>query len=245
MSGVRSELTIDQLAQRTGMSARNIRAHQSRGLLDPPTLRGRTGFYNDEHIARIRLIQRLQADGYSLELIRRLLRAAGDSTENVLRLAEALHAPFGDERPRIVELPDLQRRFRSKARQPLDRAQQIGLLRALDDGRYVEVTPQAWRGAEMFAELGVPVDELLEVGAEVRKHTDAIATAFVRLFLDKVWRPFEEAGHPEEGLDEVVQKLERLRPMTSAVVLSMFQMSMGDAASRSGAELERLGRRRR
>ena len=31
-------LTIDQLAQRTGMTVRNIRAHQSRGLL--PAARG-------------------------------------------------------------------------------------------------------------------------------------------------------------------------------------------------------------
>ena len=30
------ELTIDRHAQETGMSARNIRAHQSRGLLAPP-----------------------------------------------------------------------------------------------------------------------------------------------------------------------------------------------------------------
>ena len=30
------ELTIDELAHETGMTARNIRAHQSRGLLPPP-----------------------------------------------------------------------------------------------------------------------------------------------------------------------------------------------------------------
>ena len=31
-----ADLTIDQLAQRTGMTVRNLRAHQSRGLLLPP-----------------------------------------------------------------------------------------------------------------------------------------------------------------------------------------------------------------
>ena len=39
------QLTIDQLAQRTGMTVRNIRAHQSRGLLPPPAVRARTGYY--------------------------------------------------------------------------------------------------------------------------------------------------------------------------------------------------------
>ena len=33
----KSELTIDRLARKTGMTARNIRAHQSRGLLALPT----------------------------------------------------------------------------------------------------------------------------------------------------------------------------------------------------------------
>src|ERR1700757_5051370 len=90
MAVASDELTIDQLAQRTGMSARNIRAHQSRGLLAPPTLRGRTGYYNEQHVARIAMIQELQSDGYSLELIRRLVRSAGDSTDDVLRLTNAL-----------------------------------------------------------------------------------------------------------------------------------------------------------
>src|SRR6266478_6361895 len=103
MTAGSSELTIDQLAHRTGMSARNIRAHQSRGLLAPPTLRGRTGYYSEAHIARVELIQELQADGFSLELIRKLVAMAGGSTEAVLRFTQALHQPFGDERPQVVE----------------------------------------------------------------------------------------------------------------------------------------------
>lgn len=38
-----SELTVDQFAQSTGMTVRNLRAHQARGLLPPPHVRGRTG----------------------------------------------------------------------------------------------------------------------------------------------------------------------------------------------------------
>ncbi len=36
-------MTIDELARETGMTVRNIRAHQSRGLLPPPEVRARTG----------------------------------------------------------------------------------------------------------------------------------------------------------------------------------------------------------
>ncbi len=38
-------MTIRELAERTGMTVRNIRAHQTRGLLPPPVVRGRTGYY--------------------------------------------------------------------------------------------------------------------------------------------------------------------------------------------------------
>jgi DNA-binding transcriptional MerR regulator len=241
MGGGSRELTIDDLAQRTGMSARNIRAHQSRGLLTPPTLRGRTGYYSDAHVARIEMIQELQSDGYSLELIQRLVRSAGDSTGDVLRLTKALHQPFGDEQPRVVQQADLQARFHSDTGEPLARAQELGLLRSLGGGRFEQVTPQAWEGAEAFAELGVGVDELLAVAAEVREHLDAVATAFLGLFADHVWRPFEDAGQPSDGVDRLVEATERLRPLASATVLSLFQMAMGEAAEqRLGSELQRI-----
>ena len=41
-------LTIDQLAHATGVTTRNIRAHQARGLLPPPAVRGRAGWARGE-----------------------------------------------------------------------------------------------------------------------------------------------------------------------------------------------------
>ena len=55
------------------MSVRNIRNHHSRGLLAPPEVRARVGYYNADHVARLRLIQDLQADGFNLAAIERLL----------------------------------------------------------------------------------------------------------------------------------------------------------------------------
>jgi DNA-binding transcriptional MerR regulator len=238
------ELTIDELAQRTGMSARNIRAHQSRGLLAPPRLRGRTGFYNKDHLARVELIQTLQSDGYSLDLIHRLLRSAGGSTAEVLRFTQALHQPFGDERPGVIELAELQRRFGSTDPEPLARAQEIGLLRSIGDGRYEELAPQALRGGEVLAELGVSVEDVVDMAAEVRQHTDAIANAFLRVFIDNVWRRAEEAGQQEECLAHVGEAMERLRPLSSAAVLSLLQASMGEAVeSRVAPELRGMDQR--
>src|SRR5436305_1429390 len=81
------ELTIDELAQRTGMTVRNIRAHQSRGLLPPPAVRGRTGYYGPAHLARIELIQEMQAQGLNLHATRRLVDAAPEERWPEVRAA--------------------------------------------------------------------------------------------------------------------------------------------------------------
>jgi hypothetical protein len=53
-------------------------------------MRGRTGYYDAAVVERIEAAQRLHADGFTLDLIRRLLEAGTD----VMDLAEVLRAPF-------------------------------------------------------------------------------------------------------------------------------------------------------
>ncbi len=241
-----SELTIDQLAQRTGMSARNIRAHQSRGLLAPPTLRRRTGYYNEAHVARVELIQRLQKDGFSLALIKRLLRGARGSTDELRRFSDALHEPFGDEEPRVIALRELQGRFRSTSTEVFQQLEELGLVRRMGNGKVELVTPQAFEGGEVLADIGAPAEELAEAAAEVRKHVESIARICLRLFLDHVWAPYEQAGEPEEGLERVLEAVERLRPLGARAVGSMFQLAMTDVIDRRiGSELRRLELQRR
>src|SRR5258708_22591093 len=67
------EYTIDQLAHASGVTVRNIRAHQSSGLLPAPEVRGRTGFYTLEHVARLQLINHIEAGGFTLVAIKRVL----------------------------------------------------------------------------------------------------------------------------------------------------------------------------
>src|SRR3954452_13179060 len=160
-------LTIDELARETGMTVRNIRAHQSRGLLLPPEVRGRTGYYNEEHRARIELIKELQADGFNLESIRRVLQGVGDASSEVLNFSRALRVPFEDEQPEIVEAGELAERFGGNAGRPdvklLAEAERLGLMRPLGDGRYEVISPRLQRaGAELVA-LGVPPEKGLEV----------------------------------------------------------------------------------
>ena len=64
-------MTVDELARAAGMTVRNVRAHQSRGLLQAPEVRGRTGYYGPDHLARLEFVKELQAEGFNLEAIKR------------------------------------------------------------------------------------------------------------------------------------------------------------------------------
>src|ERR687894_823312 len=102
-----AELTIDELARETGMTVRNVRSHASRGLLQPPVVRARTGFYGPEHVARLRLIQELQSNGYNLAAVKHLLQRGDGAAEQVLGFARSLLAPFESERAEVVEAAEL------------------------------------------------------------------------------------------------------------------------------------------
>lgn len=57
------------------MTARNIRAYQSRGLLYPPVIKGRVAYYSGAHAARLQLIESLQREGFNLAAIKRLVES--------------------------------------------------------------------------------------------------------------------------------------------------------------------------
>jgi DNA-binding transcriptional MerR regulator len=239
-----TELTIDELASRTGMTVRNVRAYQSRGLIPPPQLRGRTGYYGDEHVLRLELIRDLQAEGFNLESIKRILeRAPGGSIGEVLDFTRAVAAPFGDERSQVVDAGVFVDRWGDELTPEVaQRAQRLGLVRELGEGRYELLSPRLQEAASELQQLGVPLDSALEVTATMRKHSDAVAKAYVRLFLDHVWRPFQDAGEPAEEWPRVREALERLRPLAGEALLAMFGLVMTEAVERAlERELGRLG----
>lgn len=239
-AGDGASMTIDELAQRTGMTVRNIRAHQSRGLVPAPEVRGRTGYYGDEHLARIELIKELQADGFNLEAIRRLLEGAGGSSAEVLNFSRALRQPFEDEQPEILAEAEIEKRWGAADQALLERAERLGMLRPLGEGSYEILSPRLQRAGIELAALGIPPEEALEIGEKVRRQARGIAAVFVEVFIEHVWKPFNRAGRPEEEWPQVREALERLRPLASEAVLAIFQQVMSEAVEEAaGRQLQR------
>ncbi len=236
--GPGARLTIDQLAQRTGMTARNIRAHQSRGLLPAPELEGRTGFYDAEHVARLELIRDMQASGFNLGAIKKLLDAAPvGSAADLLRFERAVMAPWEKEGPQILEAAELARMLGGDVTPTLvERAIARGVIDDLGDGRYEVPSPSLLRAGAQVVSLGIPVERVIEVLERLMAHAEGVARVFVELFLDDVWKPFESAGSPEEDWPRVSQALEQLRPLASEVLLAAFHRAMTRAVEQAFGE---------
>src|SRR5436309_9293174 len=190
-------MTIEQLAHKTGMSVRNIRAHQSRGLLPAPEIKGRTGFYGPEHVARLELISEMQADGFNLQAIKRLVGTSDGAVEQILGFRRALMTPFEDEEPELVTQEELEERWGGRLDPKLlRRAEKLELVRQLGEGRYELPSPTLYRAGEQVLALGVSPQTALSVAESIKRRSEAIAESFVELFLQGVWKPFVEAGSP-------------------------------------------------
>lgn len=64
------EYKISELADKAGVTKRTIHYYISKGLLLPPEGSGVNSLYNDEHLERILLIKKLQAEYMPLNKIR-------------------------------------------------------------------------------------------------------------------------------------------------------------------------------
>jgi DNA-binding transcriptional MerR regulator len=237
----KGEMTIGELAKRTGMTVRNIRAHQTRGLLPPPVVRGRTGYYNEDHIARIELTRELQAEGLNLEAIRRMGESVNGSAEEIHNLTRTLRAPSEQEASEIVDLAELASLWKKEVEEGrglemLERGEELGVIRSLPGGKVEVISPRMMNAAAALAEVGMEPDAVLVVAEKLRRNANEIAQLFTDLFLEQVWKPFDEAGRPQSDWPKVRKTLERTRPLGSDVLMGVFQIALAEATDRAIAD---------
>jgi DNA-binding transcriptional MerR regulator len=241
-SGSAQSLTIDELGRETGMTVRTIRSHQARELLPPPDVRDRVGYYGPEHVARLRLIQELQAEGFNLRGIKRLLGATGSPAQQLLGFGEAVRAPFAAEEPQVFTLEELLERFGPDiGPDVLAQAERFGMLVPLGGDRYEAPVPSLLDLANEVVSNGVSLEAALAAIGKVKERSESIARTFVGLYLAEVWKPFADAGYPEERWPEVMQSIEGLRPVAAKAVQAMFGLTMTrEVEAAFGKELGRL-----
>ena len=237
-------MTIDELARRSGVTSRNIRAYQTRGLLPPPRVEGRVGYYDDTHLARLRYVGSLQERGFSLAAIHCLLEAweAGRDLSEVLGFEEALTAPWSDEKPERVPRARLLELFPAAVEDPglIERSGALGLLvppgEDMAGDEFEAPSPRLLQvGAELVA-AGVPLAAALDEYERLAADGARIAGRFVELFESNVWEPFVAAGLPPDRMAAVTEALQRARPTAlmamEAVLAHAMERAVADSTTR-------------
>ncbi|HKS99716.1 MAG TPA: MerR family transcriptional regulator [Rugosimonospora sp.] len=176
----RDRITVNELGRIVGMSPRNIRAHQARGLLDPPQRHGRVAYYHAGHVRRLEAIKALQRRGFNLVAVAAMLGVQGGepATEALATTVQRVTA----EQPYLVH---------ALARH--------GIVVRTGDGGVRTVRPRLLRSAFELHAAGVQADTSLQVLIEVLDR--------VRLFAGELLRTTSLRVAPELDSAAVAQGL--------------------------------------
>jgi DNA-binding transcriptional MerR regulator len=212
------DLTIDQLAAQVDMTVRNIRAHQARGLLPPPTIKGRVGYYGPLHRRRLQQIRAMQDEGLNLAAIAKVV--------NDGQLTAVTTEVFTEGEPAWFDPEDLLARIGTPDDAVTARAAELGLI-VLDGDRVRMDMPGLLPLAEEFLAMGVPLAAQLEALAEVQAATAQVAAAYLQLADDHlITRVAVDSGGDIEAIRTEVA---RLRDLARVALGASFNHAMSEA----------------
>ncbi|CAM3091972.1 MerR family transcriptional regulator [Williamsia muralis] len=236
-----AEYRINELADVSGVSVRNIRVYQDRGLLPPPKIKGRTGWYSAEHLSRLKVISQMLERGYTFATISELLMAAryGLKVEHVLEGEPKRGSRWKNfRRMATITISEL-RKGLGATDSNIALGQRLGLL-VKEGAGYAVTNPEVLAGAEVLVKAGIDLDVLLTRWERVQQDLQDIAASFVSIVTDKY---FEDGSPLELEESEVIRLAElvhTVRPMAHEIVEVAFSKAMDTEISKAldrGAEL--------
>jgi DNA-binding transcriptional MerR regulator len=227
---------IDELARRTGISVRNIREYQDRGLLSAPVRTGRIAWYEEPHVVRLQLIARLLERGYTIAVIRDLLEAwtAGRDLGDVLGFDAVVSKPWTDELPVRLSLLQLRRMLGRQLTVPaIRRAMRLGILEPVGLRAFDVTSPALLQAAVDLRAAGVSITTVLDVVERVQTDLDRPADRLVEMVFRAVLPEDAQAGLPlGEDLRLATETIDGLRPHAQRAVHALFATSLQRAVDR-------------
>jgi DNA-binding transcriptional MerR regulator len=217
-------LTIDQLSERTGVTVRTIRFYASRGLLPAPQLRGRTGLYGPDHVARLELVTELSGLGFTLAAIEgQLDRLPATAGAEDLALQRALLTPWVPEQIEEIDATELERRAgRALGPADVDALEGLGVITRLDAGR-VRVHGTATLSESLAVlDSGLPAETWRRAHEIIDKHTTALAEDLMAMFQAEVLQPYRDRGRPADERSRLAEAFSQLKPITVRGVVTAF-----------------------
>ena len=208
---------VEDLSEEMGVSVDTIRFYQKRRLLHPPAREGRIAWYDEGHRQRLVRIRELQTQGLSLSLIERLLDGDADA-----RLAAAVA-----DRGAAIQLTASELAGRTGVPEAvIEVLADAGLLSPTGtqgSRRYSTADAELVATGRELLDVGLPIDELIDLARHYHEVTTDIADRAVDLFADHIRRPIRESeGTDDEKAERLVAAFDVLFPAVTSMVWSHF-----------------------
>ncbi|MGZ4691825.1 MAG: MerR family transcriptional regulator [Acidimicrobiia bacterium] len=213
-----TEIRIDELARRAGLTVDTIRFYQREGLLPPAQRAGRAKVYGQDHLTRLAQIRDLQARRFSLAAIRALLES---------ERPELVDGIFSGEGSLSYSLPDLVERSGGSA-ELAQRLRTAGLLRdPAEFGRdtYDATDLDVLRAAVELERIGLPDDVLVALASIYVQGVEAMQVEVLELFRGergRAWDPEELRTFQEQTAASAGQLL----PLVTRIVEYVHQRTL-------------------
>jgi DNA-binding transcriptional MerR regulator len=211
-------MRIAEFAERSGLTVRTIRFYHQLGILPRPELRGRVGWYGQQHLDRLAFIGRLQDRGYSLAAIADMV----DNQIPTILLADGNQgdpatADWDNGDTSHVSLAQLEAMVPAVAAEPtfVDAMVDAGLLVPRGAGDFEVGQPALLRAGISLVARGVPLPVALGELSRLREELGAIADRFAGI----VQRDMLPPGTPPSAAAEAaVDLLEHVWPAVLVAV---------------------------
>lgn len=186
--------SLGDLARMAGMTPRNIRAYQTRGLVPPPRRNGRRAEYDQSHLARLLQIRRLRELGVPLRLIADAARRSSSLDDDAMLLTWlAGRQPAGAGRHRREVDRALLDQMRSDASDPLSRLVDLGVLHRV--GRRVYASAEIYAGLRDLEAHGFPLHAGVSVALQAAETARELARQLLATLDGQRGVAIPEAAH--------------------------------------------------
>ncbi len=201
-------------------------------------MKGRVGYYNGSHLARLNFIKEMQSAGFSLASIEQILSGVPhDAGETMLAVVRGLVAPW-DAEPTTTFTPE---HIAGMFGVPVD-AEALSLFGDLfgaefdAEGNVTVTAPGLLTAAAEAVRVGLPPEGVAEATQLQVRSAKEVAKCFVDLFRDSLWKQFIEAGLPEEEWHRISGIHARISPLAVQGFLSAFRRAMTQEVSSALSE---------
>lgn len=208
-------LSVAELSRRSGVSVRNIRAYQTAGLLQPPSIQGRLALYSPGHLSRLEVIRELRAMGFGLDAISDMLAKVPRTSASPYALIAQMFSQgfFQVEKPQRKTVDELTAHWDDVTTEPeqIDRLLRSGLYRPVtadpasvqasstttinptEHTEFEVLSPNLWSLGKQMADLQIPLNTVLDLQDKLIEHCRALAQAYVDQFVAAMVREVMQA----------------------------------------------------